>query len=128
MKTLLFILGLFSFNILFGQTKKPAVYYCIDHPGKTVFFNSGQAVVKQGLQKAEYYQYGFMKWKGWINKSWEGLEYDVRFLPAANAKKKGVQITDSLTRHFSQKGYAIQQVPMPYPMKPFSGYRKDGKN
>lgn len=121
MKALLFTLLLLPV-IGLGQSTKEAVYFCLDHPGKTLYISRGKAVVKKGLDKTEFYQYGFMKWKGWINKSWASLEYDLRFLPAAACKP----LFDSLFTAYRAKGYAVKNVPMPYPMRPYPGYKKDG--
>lgn len=123
MKTLLLALLLLPL-LVFGQSTKEAVYFCLDHPGKTMYISKGKAVVKKGLDKTEFYHYGFMKWKGWINKSWEGMDYDLRFLPPAASKP----LFDSLLTSYRAKGYAVKKVPMPYPMRPYPGYKKDGTN
>jgi hypothetical protein len=110
-----------------AQTEQQAFFYCLDHPNKVLYRSTGKAVVKTKLEDNEYYQYGFMKRMGWINRDWEGLEYGINF-----SKQKGsVDLTkqfDSLKQLYRLKGYQIRDVPMPYAMKPFEGYRKDGKN
>ncbi|HEY1022089.1 MAG TPA: hypothetical protein VGE06_07235 [Flavisolibacter sp.] len=126
MKAFLFALLLLPV-VVFGQSTKEAVYFCLDHPGRTLYFSKGKAVVKKGLDKKEFYQYGFMKWKGWINKNWATLQYDFRFLPAA-ASKQTAPSFDSLFTACRAKGYALKNIPMPYPMKPYTGYKKNGTN
>ncbi|HEV7331906.1 MAG TPA: hypothetical protein VGN63_12775 [Flavisolibacter sp.] len=125
MKSLLFSL-LFLPLPGWSQVTKEAVFYCIDHAGKTLHYSTGKAVVKKDLHDREFYQYGFLKWKGWINKSWQTLAYDFRFLPAPSGKKSTA--IDSLISRYRTNGYTIERVPMPYPMKPFAGYKKDGTN
>jgi len=126
MKTFLFGL-LFLPALVLGQSQKNALFFCIDHSGKTLHYSTGKAVVKKDLDQKEFYQYGFLKWKGWINKSWESLEYDLQFLPASSNLQTTTYI-DPLLRKYRAKGYTIEKVPMPYPMRPFAGYKKDGTN
>jgi hypothetical protein len=110
------------------QTTAKAFYYCIDHKEKKVYYSNGDVTIKKGLQKDEYYQYGFMKQKGWINRSWEGLEYKLILYPKTAFAKSSKQSADSLFSVTRAKGYTAEKVPMPYPMKPFSSYKKDGTN
>ncbi|MET0466412.1 MAG: hypothetical protein ABW007_24860 [Chitinophagaceae bacterium] len=110
------------------QTTGKGFYYCIDHKEKKVYYSNGDVTIKKGLQKDEFYQYGFMKQKGWINRSWDGLEYKLILYPKAVFLKSSQQSADSLFNIFRGKGYTKEQVPMPYPMKPFTNYKKDGTN
>ena len=119
------------FLFLFADTQHKsgkALFYCIDHPGKTIYYSTGDAVIKKGLEKSEYYQYGFMKWKGWINKSWQGLEYDLKLYPSTGFSSTAKRVSDSLTVLYRAKGYEVTKVPMAYPMKPYNNYKKDGTN
>ncbi|RYZ55368.1 MAG: hypothetical protein EOO14_13330 [Chitinophagaceae bacterium] len=126
MKT--FLLSLLLLPLIgFGQTQKEAVFYCIDHPAKTLYYSQGKAVVKKGLDQKDFYLYGFLKWKGWINRSWASLDYDLRFVPTAAGKRIHPSL-DSLLASYRVAGYTLKNVPMPYPMKPFAGYKKDGTN
>jgi hypothetical protein len=127
MRVTLFTSIIFFIATFTGKPPK-GFFYCIDHPGKMVYYSTGDVVIKKGLEKNEYYQYGFMKWNGWINKSWEGLEYDLRFFPAGGFDKAGKSASDSLTMAYRARGYQVKVVPMPYPMKPFRNYKKDGSN
>ena len=110
-----------------AQTEKLAWYYCIDHPAKTIYHAYGKAIVKAGLNKIDYYQYGFMKQQGWINKSWNDLTYHIFFITAEN---KSIVISDKnkLLREYRNKNYQLKEVPMPYPMIPYDSYKKDGTN
>lgn len=119
---ILFLIGTFT-----NQSSK-GFFYCIDHRGKSVYYSTGEVVIKKGLQQDEYYQYGFMKWNGWIDKSREGLEYDLRLFPTAGFDKAGKSASDSLASIYRARGYHIKAIPMPYPMKPYKNYRKDGRN
>lgn len=108
------------------EERQQAFYYCADHPNKVFYFSTGKAVAKKNLKNSEFYQYGFMKRMGWINRSWEGLEYEIRFLP--NKSQLAKQLADSLRQSYAAKGYEVKEVSMPYPMKPYLGYKKDGTN
>jgi hypothetical protein len=110
-----------------AQTEQQAFYYCVDHPNKVLYHSTGKAVVKKNLKDNDYYQYGFMKRMGWINRSWEGLEYDISFSKQKGSTDLTAQYNE-LKQLYRSKGYQIRDVDMPYPMKPFEGYRKDGKN
>ncbi len=123
----LFLTLLFFPLFVAGQVKKEVVFYCIDHPAKTFYYSKGKAVVKKGLEGKDYYQYGFLKWKGWINRSWATLDYDLRFVTPAAGKRIHASL-DSLLANYRVAGYTLENVPMPYPMKPFTGYKKDGTN
>ncbi len=124
---LILTLLLFTTPAVFAQTEKQAWFYCIDHSGKTVYYSSGKAVVKKGLTKTDNYQYGFMKWNGWINKSWQDLEYNIVFINKTNQQTVTSQ-RSKLVADYWLKKYELKNVPMPYPMQPFAGYKKDGTN
>lgn len=125
MKLTLFTSILF-FVVTITDKSSKGFFYCIDHPGKAVYYSTGDVIIKKGLEKDEYYQYGFMKWNGWINKSWDGLEYNLRLFPSVGFSKAGKAASDSLTTVYRARGYQLKVIPMPYPMKPFNNYRKDG--
>ena len=110
-----------------AQIQKKAWYYCIDHLAKTFYYADGNATLKPGLKEKDFYQYGFMKQKGWINKSWQDLEYNIVFIDAKN-KSAVLRDKNKLIETYKAKGYQFHTVPMPYPMVPYTNYRKDGTN
>lgn len=127
MKKLLFPSFFVAGFLLLQQTTGKGFFYCIDHSNKKIYYKTGDVTIKKGLQKDEYYQYGFMKQKGWIDKTWEGLEYKLQLYPKKDFAKRSKQSADSLFNIYRAKDYRIEEVPMPYPMKPYQGYKKDGK-
>ena len=82
-RTLALLFFLITLTVSAGaqEERQQAFYFCADHPNKVFYYSMGRAVVKKNLKNSEFYQYGFMKRMGWINRSWEGLEYDIRFYP-----------------------------------------------
>lgn len=123
----LFIVLAIAGSPVLAQDTKPAFFYCADHVNKVLYYSTGKAVVKKGLQHKDNYQYGFMKQMGWINRNWAELTYNIQFYssrPTNNMHKQA----DSLKISFRLQDYIIREVSMPYPMKPYATYKKDGTN
>lgn len=110
-----------------AQQTKSAVFYCIDYTDSTIYYSTGKAVVKKGLESSLHYQYGFMKWKGWISKSWTNLVYEISFHKKQINPKEFLQ-QNKIISPLVNNGYHIKEIPMPYPMKPYQGYKFDGTN
>jgi len=126
-KLLLLFAIIIAGSTVLAQDTRQAFYYCADHVNKVLYYRTGKAVVKKGLQDKDNYQYGFMKQMGWINRNWAELSYNIQFYSPRSTGAMNRQ-ADSLKHSFRIKDYVIREVQMPYPMKPFVGYKKDGTN